>query len=78
MEARVVSKLTSKYQTTVPAPVREALGLARGDSIVFEIQGPAHVVMRRAMRLDLDFAEALEPLLGEWDSEEDEAAYRGL
>ncbi len=41
-------------------------------------QGPAHVVMRKAMRLDLDFAEALEPLLGEWDSEEDEEAYRGL
>jgi len=34
--------------------------------------------MRKAMRLDLDFAEALEPLLGEWDSEEDEEAYRGL
>ncbi|MBN1630684.1 MAG: type II toxin-antitoxin system PrlF family antitoxin [Thermoleophilia bacterium] len=78
MGVRAMSKLTSKYQTTIPAPVRETLGLAKGDSIVFEIQGPAHVVLRKAMRLDLDFAEALEPLLGEWDSEEDEEAYRGL
>jgi antitoxin PrlF len=78
MEIRAVSRLTSKYQTTVPAPVRDALGLSKGDSLVFEVHGPARVTVRKALPLDLELARALEPLLSEWGSEEDEEAYRGL
>jgi len=33
MSTRAVSKLTSKYQTTVPAVVREALCLEKGDAL---------------------------------------------
>lgn len=32
-----VSKLTSKSQTTIPLPVRKALGLAAGDRIAFTV-----------------------------------------
>lgn len=32
-----VSKLTSKSQTTIPLPVRKALGLAAGDRITFTV-----------------------------------------
>jgi AbrB family looped-hinge helix DNA binding protein len=32
----VAATLTSKGQITIPAEVREALGLARGDRVVFE------------------------------------------
>jgi antitoxin PrlF len=34
----VSSKLTSKGQVTVPKPVREALGLEPGDSLLFRIE----------------------------------------
>lgn len=36
---RVMAKLTSKGQVTVPREVRERLGLKQGDSLVFEIEG---------------------------------------
>jgi AbrB family looped-hinge helix DNA binding protein len=73
-----VSKLTSKYQTTVPAPVRQALGLSKGDTIVYETKDDGTVTLHKARGLDLESAAALEPLLSEWDSAEDEEAYRGL
>lgn len=73
-----VSKLTSKYQTTVPSSVRETLGLSKGDSIVFETATDGTVIIRKARPLDLELARALEPLLSEWNSAKDEEAYRGL
>jgi antitoxin PrlF len=78
MGDRVVSKLTSKYQTTVPSSVRETLGLSRGDSIVFETGADGAVTIRKALPLDLELARALEPLLSEWSSDKDEEAYRDL
>lgn len=78
MTTRAVSKLTSKYQTTVPAAVRAALGLRKGDAVAFEIAEEGGVTVRKAIVLDLPFATALEPLLSEWDSADDEEAYSGL
>jgi antitoxin PrlF len=78
MGDRAVSKLTSKYQTTVPSSVRETLSLSKGDSIVFETGSDGAVTIRKALPLDLELARALEPLLSEWSSDEDEEAYRGL
>ena len=78
MTTRAVSKLTSKYQTTVPAAVRAALGLQKGDTVAFEIGEDGVVTVRKAVVLDLPFATALEPLLSEWDSADDEEAYGGL
>jgi antitoxin PrlF len=73
-----VSKLTSKYQTTVPSSIRETLGLSKGDSIVFETAADGAVTVRKALPLDLELARALEPLLSEWSSDKDAEAYRGL
>lgn len=41
------SSLTSKGQTTVPKPVRQALGLNEGDKIAYEVAG-GDVILRRA------------------------------
>ena len=41
------SSLTSKGQTTVPKPVRQALGLSEGDKIAYEVAG-SDVTLRRA------------------------------
>lgn len=78
MGTYAMSKLTSKYQTTVPGPVREALGLSKGDTLAFEMAEDGAVTVRKATPLDVEFSTALEPLLSEWATEEDEEAYREL
>jgi antitoxin PrlF len=78
MSTRAVSKLTSKYQTTIPAPVRDALLLGKGDSIVFEVGDDGSVVLRKGVPLDVEFVDALQSHLTEWDSAEDDEAYRDL
>lgn len=42
-----ISTLTSRGQTTIPKPIRNALGLQPGDRVEFTLQGD-HVVLRRA------------------------------
>ncbi len=71
------SKLTRKYQATIPEPVRRLLKLSAGDAIAFDVDR-AEVRLRKAQPVDLAFARALESTLGEWSSPEDEAAYRDL
>ena len=71
------SKLTSKFQATVPLPVRKALHLKAGDLVGFEIEGN-EVRLRRATPLDLAFTQALEGTLSEWFSKEDDKAFKGL
>ena len=78
MTRRAVSKLTSKYQTTVPAPVREALLLRKGDALVFEIAEDGLVTVRKAVPPDEGFERALGAALSEWESAEDDEAYRDL
>ena len=78
MGTYAMSKLTSKYQTTVPGPVRDALGLSKGDTLAFEVAEDGAVTVRKATPLDVEFSRALEPLLSEWATEEDEEAYREL
>jgi len=72
-----VSKLTRKYQATIPGRVREALGVKAGDSIAFDCDGK-EVRVRKARALDLAFARAVEGTLQEWATEEDERSYREL
>lgn len=71
------SKLTSKYQTTIPREVRELLLLKKGDEVVFEIED-GQVVIRKATPLDLEYLSSVESTLSEWNSENDEDAYKSL
>ncbi len=71
------SKLTSKFQATVPTPVRKALQLKAGDLVGFEIEN-GEVKLRRTSPLDLAFAQALEGTLEEWSSAADDAAFKDL
>lgn len=73
-----VARLTSKYQATIPKPVREALGLGRGDVVVFEVDSHRHVRLRKAAPIDLEYARSVEGTLSEWLSNQDEEAYRDL
>ena len=49
----IKSKLTSKSQTTIPQPVRRALGLEPGDEVVYEIEGDT-AVLRKSERQPAD------------------------
>lgn len=72
-----VSRVTSKFQATIPAAVRTALGIKQGDAIAFEIENGL-VRLTRATPRDIAFAYAVEGTLSEWDSAADDEAYRGL
>ncbi len=55
------STLTDRYQTTIPDPVRKALGLSKRDKIRYTIKPDGQVVVSRA-----DQAEENDPLLGQF------------
>lgn len=73
----VTSKLTKKYQATIPEPVRRRLLLEAGDSISFDIDDD-QICLRKAQSVDMAFAQSVEATLAEWSSEHDEEAYGEL
>lgn len=48
----ITSKLTNKFRTTIPRPVRTALDLHPGDEIKYEIGDTGRVVMTHAKSSD--------------------------
>jgi antitoxin PrlF len=66
----IQSRLTSKSQTTIPAPVRKALGLKEGDLVTYTIDQGRVILSRAEPVPDDPFA-----TLSEWDSAADRAAY---
>ncbi len=73
----LASKVTSKFQTTIPHAIRSAMGISQGDVVVFEIDED-RVFIKKLPPLDLDYLNAIEGTLSEWASPEDEEAYRDL
>ena len=49
----VTAQLSSKGQLTVPKSVRDALGLAEGDQVVFRVEGRRATMARTPGLLDL-------------------------
>lgn len=72
------SRLTTKGQATVPLSVRKRLHLKPGDTVLFEESETGAIRIRKAEPLDLEFLSALEKTLSEWNSKNDERAYRDL
>ncbi len=77
MNKPLASRLTSKGQTTIPVEIRKALRLKEGDSVLFELE-KGKVTIRRAEALDRAFLKLAESAFEEWNSPEDEAAFRDL
>lgn len=71
----IVSRLTSKSQTTIPQSVRRALQLEPGDELAYEIVD-GRVILTKATRS----AKTDEPFItfDEWSSEADQKAYADL
>ena len=69
----IQSRITSKAQTTIPAPVRKALGLKEGDLVAYRIEEGRVVMTRAEAPADDPFA-----TFTEWDSPEDTEGYANL
>ena len=72
-----VSKLTKKYQATIPMVARQALDLIPGDNVLFEVKAGS-VVLKKASSVDWDYLKAVSETLSEWESIADEEAYSDL
>ena len=72
------SKLTSKFQTTIPKEIRDKLDLKSGDTIVFKILDDKTIVIKKAKGFDKEYLKAIQNTLGEWNSNEDDKAFKLL
>lgn len=70
----IKSRISSKAQTTIPQPVRIALGLREGDEIAYEIDGNRVVLTNPSLLALDDPFETFE----EWNSEADRKGYADL
>jgi antitoxin PrlF len=76
----ITSKLTSKAQTTIPQPVRAALGVAEGDELAYTIED-GRVVLTKAPPRRVRRGDPIEDPFAtfwEWDSKEDEEDFADL
>jgi AbrB family looped-hinge helix DNA binding protein len=71
------ARLTSKGQVTIPKQVRAQLRLEPGDVLSYEIEGD-EVRVRKVARFDAAWHSTLAATLEEWNSPEDDEAFRGL
>lgn len=76
-KSKLTSKVTQKYQATIPQGVREKLEIEKGDRIIFEIEDDK-VVLKKLSSLDWEYLESVSATLSEWSSDADEEAYSDL
>ncbi len=62
-QSEVESTLTERYQTTVPQPVRRALGLRKRDRIRYSLRANGEVVLQRVSPDPIEEDPALAPFL---------------
>jgi AbrB family looped-hinge helix DNA binding protein len=73
----LASKVTEKYQATIPSEVRNFLHLKKGDRVKFKIEGDK-VMMQKLPYTDYEYLDSLSKSLTEWLSPEDDEAYNDL
>ncbi len=71
------SKISSKGQVTLPKRVRERLGAEPGDLVAYEFKGDT-VTITRIKPFDKVFHASVGQTLDEWNTPEDDEAFRGL
>ncbi len=72
-----MARITSRGQTTIPKRVREAANLNLGDTLSFEVHGNC-LVVRKMSPVGNAYLHGLSQTLDEWNSPEDEEAWRDL
>ncbi len=73
----ITSRLTTKAQTTIPQPVRAALGVQPGDELAYVIEADRVVILKAPIPTH---PETDNPFVtfSEWESEADRLAYSTL
>jgi AbrB family looped-hinge helix DNA binding protein len=75
----ITSKVTTKGQVTLPKEIRERLHVQAGDTLAYEVQSDGAVRVRKMEPFDREWHQALSATLSdEWNSPEDEEAFRDL
>ena len=72
-----ISKVTVKYQATIPLEVREFLGVRQGDAVEYRIK-KGEVKLKRVTTPDSEYLNAVQKTLTEWDTKADDDAFRDL
>ncbi len=72
-----ISKVTVKYQATIPQEVREFLGVRQGDAVEYRIE-KGEVKLKRVTTPDTEYLKAVQKTLTEWDTKADDDAFRDL
>ena len=70
-------RIGTRGQTTIPKRVRVAANLHAGDTLAFEVQ-PDHLVVRKMPVAQDAYLQGLARTLDEWNSPQDEEAWRDL
>jgi len=73
-----VARITAKGQTTIPRDIRNALHVAAGDLIAWELSADGTATVRRIQPLDIEYLRAVESTLTEWAGAADDEAYNDL
>ena len=75
-----VTRLTTKHQTTIPLEVRRTLELKAGDQVEFRVEGATVTLRKAELRLtdDLAFRLVQTHAMRDWDTPEDDEAFRDL
>ncbi len=76
----IISKLTSKAQTTIPQSVRSALGVSAGDEIAYVIENGRVILTKAPVRptQKIDPWENPFSTFWEWSSPEDNEGFENL
>jgi AbrB family looped-hinge helix DNA binding protein len=73
----MTSRISAKGQITIPKQVRDGIGLRPGDFVAYELHDGV-AILRKAEPFDVQYHAALSATLSEWNSPEDDEAFRDL
>ena len=73
-----LARVTAKGQATSPKRIREAAHIREGDMLAFDLDSNNRIIIRRIdSTIDIELL-ALQETLSEWNSPQDEEAWRDL
>jgi AbrB family looped-hinge helix DNA binding protein len=73
-----LARVTAKGQATIPKRIREAANIQEGDLLAFDVDSNNRIIIKR-IDPSIDFElSALQGTLSEWNSAQDEEAWRDL
>lgn len=73
-----LARVTAKGQATIPKRIREAAHIREGDMLSFDVDSNSRIIIKRIEpAVNKEFL-ALQETLTEWNSPQDEEAWRDL